>query len=195
MNLDSRLGHLSDMGVALWYSRARLRGAAPSPGFFYVTDDTIESSASESKEGAETNVGKPESQADPVSASEPAVVEKARTEVSLSELPEHHSSLGPQPELALNSFVSGSILVISETDALMPIEQEQQLLHNILIALGVTNTTCSFRGRFAWPVFSAENLPIETIELPDRVLGRWLRERLPDRICAPVSNSCSLCAS
>ncbi len=182
---------LASMGVAQWYARVRLPGAAESVRFMVaqaapVSAAAVPSSAvglssesgASSVPSADTARHLLQEVSEPVSESRGGV--ELLAGLSPAEgggqvaAPSVEAGAVHQVALSASLYTCGAWLIASLEARGAWVPQEQALLTNILRACGAPYESLEFHGEFEWPVFSSPKLPSGQVTYLQACFKEWV---------------------
>lgn len=182
MNESLRRTYLQAMGISVWYARAPLPGAAPSPVF-----------ALEQASG--TPGLEPEPVADTLEPPKTAVPRRLSS-LADSRQPEKTPASPPAPapqgtpeetglpssrwaQLDLGVWQGSQWMLVADWDAKAGAQLQDQLARNVLRAMGETDVKA---GRLHWPAFRHPDIPGNDRRSLARTLDNLLGDRIPSGV-------------
>lgn len=181
---SDRRHYLSAMGIRSWYPRVRLPHA-PDPILFDL--DETEAPAAPSQAAPE-RAPEPEARAPaPVATPRPASAPEANAEANRAPSAVPRAQGAPVPRFVLSLSVVGDYLIADSLAKGMeqPSPQGQQLLVNILAALGVPPSEVRTHHVIHWPLFTNPRVD-QSIDQArvyvDEKLDQFIRQFEPKRL-------------
>ena len=190
---QDRQRYLAQFGVAQWYARSVIPGAASSPEFEFaeLAAAPVKNSAQPQSRTDASHLPETTARRSPVSVGVPAKITQLKSpvagsladqvqagEVGKNSTPEAFLDTSAENDSAVQTLakvIAGKIILVADLSGDEAIrDQEISLLQNIAKAISAEGDLDEIE-QFSWPPLPQANLPGHTRQMKEALLQRWMQ--------------------